>query len=372
MRPVDHEPSNVEPGSTGRPNESYRVLVVDDIEQNREILARRLRRYGYAVSVEENGIKALAHLSNQPVDLMMLDIMMPEMDGYAVLENMKADPALSEIPVIVISAVEEVESIARCITLGAEDYLPKPFDPVVLKARVSATLERKSLRDQRKRNLADLKQEKEKVDEILNAILPGRIADELKLTGKVTPRRIENVSVLFSDIVGFTRYCDRKDPDLVFDRLEELVAGFEQVVGDHGVEKIKTLGDGFMAASGLSEDSTDPVLACARAAKEWILAASTIVPGWEVRVGIHLGPVVAGIVGARRFAYDLWGDTVNTAARVESLGRPGAICFSQSAHESLPESYGVDGSYESEAKGKGRIKIYYETILDSPTESALR
>ena len=346
---------NMEP-----PGEAPRqILVVDDVAENRDILSRRLRRTGYDVLTAENGREALAILSSTQVDLVLLDIMMPELDGFGVLERMKADETLGETPVIVISAVEEAESIARCITLGAEDYLPKPFDPVVLKARVGASLERKLLRDQRRENMAALKREKSKVDNILNAILPAHIAEELKSQGKVKPRRVDDACVLFSDVVGFTRYCDSRDPDTVFEHLDALVAAFEEVCADHGVEKIKTMGDGFMAAAGLFGDVESAVLRCAEAARSWISRARSVRPGWDVRVGIHNGPVMAGTIGAKRFTFDLWGDTVNTAARVESLGRVGCICFSERAAAALPGEVIMDGSYEVDAKGKGRMTIHF-------------
>ena len=129
------------------------VLVVDDVETNRDVLSRQLKRQGYAVAVAENGPAALEQLRMGKVDLVLLDIMMPEMDGYEVLQRLKADPALRHIPVIMISALNEFDSVVRCIELGAEDYLPKPFNPTLLKARLGASLEKKRARD-REQDLA--------------------------------------------------------------------------------------------------------------------------------------------------------------------------------------------------------------------------
>ena len=132
------------------------VLVVDDIEANRDVLSRRLEREGYTVATAENGRQALERLRAEAFDLVLLDIMMPEMDGYEVLQRLKADPALRHIPVIMISALSELDSVVRCIGMGAEDYLPKPFNPTLLKARTGACLERKRARDREMHLFAEL------------------------------------------------------------------------------------------------------------------------------------------------------------------------------------------------------------------------
>jgi CheY-like chemotaxis protein len=124
------------------------LLIVDDNSMNRIMLSRYITKLGYQASLAENGRQALEKLRHEPFDLVLLDVEMPEMDGYEVLEQIKADPHLREIPVIMISAVEELESVVKCIELGAQDYLPKPFNPVLLRARLTACLERKRLRDQ--------------------------------------------------------------------------------------------------------------------------------------------------------------------------------------------------------------------------------
>ena len=124
------------------------LLVVDDNSMNRIMLSRYITKLGYRPSLAENGRQALEKLQGEPFDLVLLDVEMPEMDGYQVLEHLKTNPRLRDIPVIMISAVEELESVVKCIELGAQDYLPKPFNPVLLRARLTACLERKRLRDQ--------------------------------------------------------------------------------------------------------------------------------------------------------------------------------------------------------------------------------
>ena len=152
-----------------------RVLVVDDTEVNRDLLARRLKALGHEVAFAENGRRALAMLQESEFDLVLLDIMMPELDGYQVLERLRADPERSHIPVIMISAVDEIESVVRCIELGAADYLPKPFNPVVLRARVGATLEKKRLQDRERLRVRELERELEIGREIQRGFLPDSL-----------------------------------------------------------------------------------------------------------------------------------------------------------------------------------------------------
>jgi DNA-binding response OmpR family regulator len=160
------------------------LLVVDDNEDNRYTLTRRLSREGYAdVATATNGREALELLRTKLVDLVLLDIMMPDMNGYEVLEHLKADPQLQHIPVIMISAVDEIESVIRCVELGAEDYLSKPFNPTLLRARVGASLERKRLHDQVRAQAADLA--------AWNQTLEQRVTDqltEIERMGRLYPR----------------------------------------------------------------------------------------------------------------------------------------------------------------------------------------
>ena len=268
-------------------------------------------------------------VQTQPFDLILLDIIMPELNGFQVLERLKADNALRHVPVIMISAFGDVDSVVRCIEKGAEDYLAKPFNPVLLQARVNACLEKKRLRDMEVLYLAQIKKEQQRADELLHVILPGEIVKELKETNTVRPKRFAQVAVLFCDIVGFTPYCDRSQPEEVVANLQLLIEAWEEIALRNQVEKIKTIGDAFMAAAGLLHLTDDhPVLHCVRCGLEMIAACQSLSTGWNLRVGIHVGPVVAGVIGRRQYLFDLWGDTVNTAARMESHGVPGSVVLS--------------------------------------------
>ena len=303
------------------------LLVVDDNEDNRYTLTRRLKRRGYDnVVTAAHGRHALDLLAARPFDLVLLDIMMPEMDGYEVLETMKADSKLRDVPVVMISALDEIDSVVRCIELGAEDYLSKPFNPTLLHARVGACLEKKRLRDQEAAYLERLESERKRSDDLLRAILPAGAVQEMKATDGVRPKRFEDVAVLFCNIVDFTEYCDRHPPEQVIAELETLVGRLEEIALKHELEKIKTSGASFLATAGLLHQVADPVLRATRCGLE-IAAAARTEPGWQVRTGLHVGPVVAGVVSSRQLLYDLWGDTVNTAARISEHADPGHVAM---------------------------------------------
>jgi serine phosphatase RsbU (regulator of sigma subunit) len=155
-----------------------RLLVVDDVEANRDLLARRLRQLGHEVALADGGEAALAAVEREAFDLILLDVMMPGIDGYEVLKRLQADPARRHIPVIMVTAVDQIESVVRCIELGATDYLPKPFNPVLLKARVNATLEQKKLRDRERLHARNLERELEIGRQIQASFLPESLPAE--------------------------------------------------------------------------------------------------------------------------------------------------------------------------------------------------
>jgi DNA-binding response OmpR family regulator len=338
--------------------ETGRLLVVDDNATNRVILDRRLKSQGHEVFLAKNGTEALEMLAENDFDLVLLDILMPQVNGFDVLVRMKSSESLRDIPVIMISALSEMDVVVRCIEAGAEDYLPKPFNPVMLKARIGACLEKKRLREREKEHLRQIEREQHRADELLHVILPTDIVAELKRDNRVKPRRYENVAVLFADIVNFTPFCDRTPPEEVMSVLQRLVVAWEESALLHNVDKIKTIGDAFMAASGLLNRRGDPVLNCLRCGVEMIEATRQLATEWSLRVGIHCGSVVGGVLGRRQYLFDLWGDTVNTAARMESHGVPGQITLSEAAWRTVEPHCRGSRIQKVPIKGKGPMDVY--------------
>jgi len=339
------------------------ILIVDDNELNRELLCRRLKHQGYTYDIARNGKEAMSQVQAQAFDVVLLDIMMPEMNGYEVLEALKSDVHLKHIPVIMISAVDEIGSVVRCIEMGAEDYLPKPFNPILLKARLEATLDKKRWHDQEVAHLQMIDSERQRADDLLRVILPDTVVEELKTTNGIKPRRHENVAVMFCDIVGFTSYCDHRDPEEVLTHLQRLVELFEELAVKHNLEKIKTIGDAFMTTAGLLKPVENPVLSCVHCGLDMIAIAPTVPPYWQMRVGIHIGTVIAGVVGRRQYLFDVWGDTVNTAARVEGLGLANTVNISGPAWKYVAGQCRSPSNRLVNVKGKGELEIYQVTGL---------
>lgn len=332
-----------------------RVLVVDDNELNRDILRRLLESRGHTVECAAGGIEALKLLDEQPVDIILLDMVMPGMNGVEVLQKLKADPILCDIPVLIVSALNEMDCIVECIQLGAEDYLTRPISPVFLQARLGACLDRKRLREKEKLYVRALDDERRRSDELLHVILPGKVIGELKETNRVRPQRHEGVAVLFADIVNFTPYCEMHTPEEVVDQLQAVFEEWEEAALDHGIQKIKTIGDAFMAACGLLVPAANPVLSCVQFGMEMIRIIERMQAGWSLRVGVHYGPLVAGVLGRRQFLFDVFGDTVNTASRMESHGVPGAIVLSESAQRQVAHACHTRQLDSIPVKGKGVI-----------------
>jgi len=342
--------------------ESSRVLIVDDLEANRDLLARRLKKQGFAIEEAENGRKALEVMQASNFDLVLLDIMMPEMNGYQVLEHLKADPKLRHIPVIMISAMDEIEGIVKCIELGAEDYLLKPFNAVLLKARIKNCLEKKRLRDTEQDYLKQLQAEKAKSERLLLSILPEAIAEKLKHNQDIIADSFPEATVLFADIVGFTELSANRSPIEVVGLLNKIFSAFDTLAHQHGLEKIKTIGDAYMVAGGLPIPRSDHAEAMAEMALDMLneIIQFNTETGVElaIRIGINTGPVVAGVIGTHKFIYDLWGDTVNIASRMESHGLAGCIQVTATTYELLQDQYIFQQRGAIEVKGKGEMTTY--------------
>ena len=327
------------------------VLVVDDTPTNVAVVSGLLKDL-FRTKIATNGEKALAiaTAADKP-DLILLDVMMPGMDGYEVCGRLKADPTTRDIPVIFLTAKIDSLDEEKGFEVGAVDYIHKPFSGPIVLARVKTQLALQAA-------LAEAQDARLQADQLLHALLPKIAADEIRSIGTVIPRRYENVAVLFCDVTNFTAYCDQHEPEDVVSRLDALFVIFERVAAKHGLEKIKTIGDGFMAAAGLLHQLDDPVRAAVRCGLEM---ASTLIDAhldWEVRVGVHAGPVVAGVVGQERYQFDIWGDMVNVAARMVGMSAPGSVAATSEIWEQLASTFQGEPLGELEIKGKGAIAVF--------------
>jgi adenylate cyclase len=299
------------------------ILVVDDDAVNRTLLARSLEALGHRVVTATNGREALEVLGHREPDIVLLDVVMPEMDGVTVLERIKADPALRAVPVIMISALEDFASVIRCIELGAEDYLQKPFDAVLLRGRIRAGLA--------KRRHQQL--ERARVRDVFARFLPEPVVDEV-LSRADQDLRLGGVrvvsTVLFADLRSFMSFAERTPPDEVIAVLNRYFGEMSDAVLDHGGTLVGFLGDGLIAVFGAPiecDDHADRAVAAARDMlrnrlprfNAWVREQG-YGDGFRMGIGMSSGPLMSGNVGSeRRLEYTAIGDTVNTASRIESL-----------------------------------------------------
>jgi adenylate cyclase len=290
-----------------------RLLIVDDNKVNRLLLSRNVEMQGHRAALAENGRIALEMLRRETFDLLLLDIEMPEMDGFAVLEQLKADPQLRDLPVIVTSSVEGLDNIVRCIGLGAEDYLPKPVNAVLLKARIGASLEKKRLRDQQK--------------ELVRRFATSEVAQDLQQSGFSLGGKRVHASVMFSDIRGFTALVESQPPEETIELLNAYYALMFDAISSHGGVVNQMIGDGLMALFGAPLPLNDCAGSAVAAAMEMIdlieqfnlERSAAQKPTIRIGIGVATGEVVAGYTGTqKRATYTCIGDTVNLAARLEA------------------------------------------------------
>jgi adenylate cyclase len=329
------------------------LLVVDDNKVNRLLLARGLQEQGHKVTFAENGREALETMRRQPFDLVLLDILMPELDGYQVLEQLTTDPDLRDIPVIVVSAMDELDSVVKCIEMGAEDYLSKPLNPVLLKARIGACLEKKWLRDQQR--------------ELIRKFATSEVADELLATGFALGGKYVEATAMFSDIRSFTTLSESQPPEDTIEILNTYYTlMFDAITGQGGVVN-QMVGDGLMAIFGAPASNPDHANCAVRAALEMVELvdlfnreqASQDKVQIQIGVGIGSGQLIAGYTGTQdRATYTCVGDAVNVAARLEShtkvAGQPILIDGNTRA--------GIDPGIQAEDLGEVAIKGKTEPV----------
>ncbi len=309
-----------------------RLLIVDDNKVNRLLLSRSVEMLGYHATLAEDGRDAMARLQEATYDLLLLDIEMPQMDGFEVLEAIKLDPKLRDMPVIVTSSVEGVENIVRCIELGAEDYLPKPVNKVLLKARLSTSLEKKRLRDEQK--------------VLLKRFATREVAEDLQESGFALGGRRVNASVLFCDIRGFTALSEDQPPEETIELLNIYYTLMFEAIDSQGGVVTLMIGDGLMAVFGAPQHLDDPAKSAVGAARDMLAMiadfnldrAASARPEIRIGVGIATGEMVAGYAGTQdRATYTCIGDKVNLAARLEAHTKVAncAILVDQTTRDAL-------------------------------------
>jgi class 3 adenylate cyclase len=341
-----------------------RLLVVDDNKVNRLLLSRNIELMGHKVTLAENGRVALQLLKRESFDLMLLDIEMPEMDGFQVLGEMAKDLELRDFPVIVTSSLEGIENVVRCIELGAEDYLTKPVNPVLLKARIGASLEKKRLRDQQK--------------ELVRRFATAEVAEDLQQTGFSLGGKRVRGSVLFADIREFTPLAESQPPEETIELLNTYYTLMFNAISGHGGIVSQIAGDGLMAVFGAPLPLAEHCDAAVRAALEMIELielfnveqASASKPQIRIGIGIASGEMVAGYTGTNeRATYTCIGDTVNVASRLEGHTKVAerSILIDGETRAGLRDDIAVDGLGPVAIRGKVQpVQVFAVKAAQSP------
>ena len=334
------------------PTETGNILVVDDNAENREMLSRRLMRAGHRVHVVASGPEALALLQREPVDLVLLDVLMPGMSGYEVLQRLTADSALRGIPVVMISALDELDSVVRCIELGAEDYLPKPFDPVLLRARIGACLEKKRLRDREAMHLRELAEWNQKLEQRvqeqvslldrlgkLKRFFSPQLAELIVAGGADDPLATHRreLTVCFLDLRGFTAFAESVEPEEVMGVLRQYHADMGRLVMEHEGTLERFTGDGMMVffndpvpVPNAAERTVRMALAMRKRVSELIVSWRSMGYELELGIGIAQGYATIGAIGYEgRWDYGAIGPVTNLASRLCGEAKPGQILVSK-------------------------------------------
>ena len=331
------------------------LLVVDDNPTNRDLLARQLARHGYIVAAAADGAEALEKLGSRDFDLILLDVIMPGMDGVETLRRLKEDERMREIPVIMLSSLDEVESAIRCIEAGAEEYITKPVQATLLEARIAANLEVRDLRARERTYRKRIDADAETIEQLLLSAFPPDVAERVRRgeSGIVDTMPVTTVLHCAADQ---SRFGSSRIPEYVA-FLSEWFTEFVSLAEQHAVDACLGRRDGFLAAAW-QEDGNDSAIAIADLALAFQaeLEKAGADPASAFRIGLHTGPTVAAVIGRDRPRYDLWGEAVVTAENLAAGADPGRILVSPATSAQLRGQFSLETGRVVEIEGLGQMR----------------
>jgi DNA-binding NtrC family response regulator len=347
-------------------NGRSKVLVVDDSRTDRQLAAGLLRAMNFKVVTAGSGEAGLEALEeDSSIRLVLTDNQMPGISGVELTAELRRRHGDDKIVAIGMSSAADVS--ARFLKAGCDDFIKKPFGPEEFFCRIQQNLSFSDKFHEIKRLNGQVTEEKAQSDGLLRNILPEHVAAELKTTGSVRPVKHDNVSIMFADFVGFTERAEKMPSSKLVDILGYYYGRFDDIMSSFWIEKIKTIGDCYMCVAGLNGNSGSHAEEALNTARAMLKAAETLPPDllddemapWQLRIGIHTGPAVAGVVGKHKFAFDIWGDAVNTAARVEAAGLPGRINISETTRSLLGDKVYAESRGFIKIKGKGSMEMFF-------------
>lgn len=336
---MTNEIRNIDPAETIKSLSRGFILVVDDEEQNRSLLRDPLEAKGYEIDEAQNGLEALQKIAARQPDVILLDLMMPKMDGFEVCRRLRKDVKTAHIPVLMVTALSERKERLMGIESGANDFLNKPVDIQDVILRVGNAVYSKHLHD-------ELHAEQIKSEALLLNILPASIAERMKQGEVAITDSHSDVTVLIANLIGFTSLLAHVDPSQIVQLLNEVFSAFDDLVEKYELQKLKTVGDSYIVVGGVSTPRANHREAMIELAIEFQREIGRLNQQYDMslrlRIGISSGPLVAGVIGRKKFAYDIWGETVNLAWRLESSAEPGTIQISESTFEAVRDKYNFE------------------------------
>lgn len=342
-----------------------KILIADDMDYLVEYIISHLSSmWPNATFIRaNNGYEVFTLSVRKQPDIILLDWEMPEFSGMDALVSLKANKATRDIPIIMISGFTKSDHVKKALDAGAIDYLRKPIEPLELLARVRTALTLTSTLKALKLQTAQLEEEQFKMEKLLKGLLPLEVISIIKESGDIAPRRFKNVTVIMADLVDFTIKSQNMSPKRLLDELQTIFTAFDNITEKYKCTRIKTIGDAYLAVTGMWNNTPNHALTAAKMAermRQYIIEHNQKYNiDWEIRIGLNSGDIVAGIISERNLSFDIFGDTVNTAARMQTYSNPMQINISQSTYDLIKKYYHVIKRVPRKVKGKGALNMYY-------------
>ncbi|TNE68953.1 adenylate/guanylate cyclase domain-containing response regulator [bacterium] len=343
--------------SENQGNNKDTVLVVDDNKNNLDLMLVTLSEENFRLLAATSGERALKIAQKVQPDLILMDIQMPGIDGYETARKMKSELGLYDVPILFLSALNDLNNIVQCFAAGGVDYISKPFKKEELLARVKTHLRIKHLQ-------TGIRGERDRIETILKSILPNRIIEKLKEGNEPEPEYFEDATVLFTDFVGFTGLIKESGASTGIEQLNKLFSAFDEITNHFGLERVKTIGDAYMAVVGVNTKPDNPevraILAALklREAVQYFNDQKISDNEWALRVGMHTGPVIAGVIGNQRIAFDVWGNTVNVSSRLESISAKNSITISNELYSRVNQQVLIVDKGEKDLHNWGKMHVF--------------
>jgi class 3 adenylate cyclase len=351
--------------------QSPRILIAEDESVIAIDLAKTLEKLSYnVIGSSRNGKDVIKKAGELTPDLILMDIMLDgKITGIQAAEEIMNT---YDIPVIYLTAYADPSTLEKAKLTEPFGYILKPFDERTLHTSIEMALYKHEINKKLKERTKELKAEKEKSELLLQNILPIPIIKELKERGIIEPRSYESVSILFTDFEGFSQLTTSMSPGQLVAELNEIFKNFDMIIHKYGLEKLKTIGDSYMIGGGFPIETKDHAANIIKAAIDMF----EIVRGrnsnskyqWKMRAGVHTGNIIAGVVGKIKYSYDVWGNTVNLASKMERLSMPGKINITAATYELIKNEFDCEYRGNADIPGNELIGMYFVTDYKSSSK----